>query len=186
MIFDHEYMFAIFPHEKSLIVVSGGVGRLYQGLLPALIQAPLSRYLSGFFFKGNKCLFFRFGDTAGNVATLTLLANSGLPIALQTATASLVSAGWRMLIMPIDTVKTTLQVRRTWQGWHDGYLCRQKARPRCSCSGKKLLVMVALFCGTELGRRPLPRLLVISHGFSPSTFSSRFWDQGLGLGKMPL
>ena len=57
MIFDHEYMFAIFPHEKSLIVVSGGVGRLYQGLLPALIQAPLSRYLSGFLFKGNICLF---------------------------------------------------------------------------------------------------------------------------------
>ena len=57
MIFDHEDMFAIFPHEKSLIDVSGGVGRLYQGLLPALIQAPLSRYLSGFLFKGNKCLF---------------------------------------------------------------------------------------------------------------------------------
>ena len=140
MIFDHEHMFAIFPHEKSLIVVSGGVGRLYQGLLPALMQAPLSRYLSGFLFKGSKCLFFRFGDTAGNVATLTLLANSGLPIALQTATASLVSAGWRMLIMPIDTVKTTLQVRRSWQGWHDGDIFagrrpgRGAAAPTKSCS----------------------------------------------------
>ena len=130
-----------FTHETSLIVVSGGVGRLYQGLLPALIQAPLSRYLSGFLFKGNKCLFFRFGDTAGNVATLTLLANSGLPIALQTAIASFVSAGWRMLIMPIDTVKTTLQVRRTWQGWHDdGDIFagrrpgRSAAAPAKSCS----------------------------------------------------
>ena len=54
--------------------------------------------------------FKRFGDTAGNVAVLILLADSGLPIAFQTAAASLVSAGWRMLIMPIDTVKTTLQV----------------------------------------------------------------------------
>ena len=58
MIFDHEHMFAIFPHEKSLIVVSGGVGHLYQGLLPALIQAPLSRYLSGFFFSKETNVFF--------------------------------------------------------------------------------------------------------------------------------
>ena len=47
------------------------------------------------------------------MAVLILLADSGLPIAFQTAAASLVSAGWRMFIMPIDTVKTTLQVRRT-------------------------------------------------------------------------
>ena len=59
MIFDHEHMFAIFPHEKSLIVVSGGVGRLYQGLLPALMQAPLSRYLSGFFFQRKQMSFFQ-------------------------------------------------------------------------------------------------------------------------------
>ena len=57
-----------------------------------------------------KKIIQRFGDTAGNVAVLILLADSGLPIAFQTAAASLVSAGWRMLIMPIDTVKTTLQV----------------------------------------------------------------------------
>ena len=46
------------------------------------------------------------------MAVLILLADSGLPIAFQTAAASLVSAGWRMFIMPIDTVKTTLQVKR--------------------------------------------------------------------------
>ena len=69
-------------------------------------------------FQGSKKIMIskapqRFGDTAGNVAILILLADSGLAISFQTAAASLVSAGWRMFIMPIDTVKTTLQVKRT-------------------------------------------------------------------------
>lgn len=72
----------------------GGPRRFYRGLGPALLQGPLSR----------------FGDTAANTAVLALLESSDLPVAAKTATASVSAAAWRMAIMPVDTLKTTLQV----------------------------------------------------------------------------
>lgn len=76
----------------------GGIRRFYRGYLPALAQGPLSR----------------FGDTAANVGVLTLLNSSDatrdLPIGVKTFMSSGAAAGWRILLMPIDTVKTTLQV----------------------------------------------------------------------------
>ena len=76
----------------------GGVFRFYRGVLPALVQGPLSR----------------FGDTAANTGVLTLLdsyaSTRELPAAVKTVAASGAAATWRIFLMPIDTVKTTMQV----------------------------------------------------------------------------
>lgn len=75
----------------------GGYGRYYRGLGPALIQGPVSR----------------FGDTAANVGILALLQSNPflrrLPIFIQTVFASLSAAAFRMILTPVDTLKTTLQ-----------------------------------------------------------------------------
>jgi len=76
----------------------GGIPRFYRGLLPALAQGPLSR----------------FGDTAANAGVLSYLNSNevtkDLPVAVKTACASATSASWRVALMPIDAVKTILQV----------------------------------------------------------------------------
>jgi hypothetical protein len=76
----------------------GGVVRFYRGLTPALLQGPLSR----------------FGDTASNAGVLALLdhwpSTRDLPVAFKTACASTAAAAFRIVLMPIDTLKTTLQV----------------------------------------------------------------------------
>ncbi len=75
-----------------------GVLRFYKGFLPALVQGPLSR----------------FGDTAANTGALALLdsydATKNLPIGVKTLTASASAAIFRMFLMPVDCLKTTLQV----------------------------------------------------------------------------
>merc|ERR1719453_118526 len=82
------------------LYAEGGVRRFYRGVSFALFQTPLSR----------------FGDTAANSGMLALLATSDLPMSVRTAFASAVAATWRMGLTPIDTMKTTLQVRGA-----DGY-----------------------------------------------------------------
>jgi hypothetical protein len=76
----------------------GGIPRFYRGLLPALAQGPLSR----------------FGDTASNTGTLVLLDSlemtKNLPTGIKSIVASANAALFRILLMPIDTVKTTMQV----------------------------------------------------------------------------
>jgi Mitochondrial carrier protein. len=76
----------------------GGVGRLYQGLPFALIQGPLTR----------------FGDTAANVGILALLNSipeiESLPLPLKTACGSICAGLWRIVLMPVDTSKTVMQV----------------------------------------------------------------------------
>lgn len=76
----------------------GGIRRFYKGYPAALLQGPLSR----------------FGDTAANVGVLTLLdsmdSTRNLPVGIKTFFASSVAAAWRIVLMPIDTVKTSFQV----------------------------------------------------------------------------
>ncbi|GAA5853238.1 hypothetical protein JCM5353_001924 [Sporobolomyces roseus] len=76
---------------------SQGRARFYAGLLPALIQGPVAR----------------FGDTASNVGVLALLEGNEwakkLPTAIKTALGSLLGALFRMVLMPVDTLKTTMQ-----------------------------------------------------------------------------
>ena len=76
------------------LYAEGGVARFYRGLWAALLQGPLSR----------------FGDTAANAGVLALLEPSALPVAAKTMLASLAAGCWRVVILPIDKVKTVLQV----------------------------------------------------------------------------
>jgi hypothetical protein len=54
----------------------------------------------------------RFGDTAANTGTLALLDSfeqtEKLPVAAKTVAASVSAALFRILLMPIDTFKTTM------------------------------------------------------------------------------
>lgn len=76
----------------------GGIPRFYRGLLPALAQGPLSR----------------FGDTAANEGVLKLWDSNdttrNLPVAFKTIVASGTAASFRILLMPIDSLKTIMQV----------------------------------------------------------------------------
>lgn len=86
-------------HALKTLYAEGGVLRFYRGYTPALLQGPLSR----------------FGDTAANVGCLAFMdANEStktLPTLVKTLAASLSAAAFRIFLMPIDTVKTTMQVQ---------------------------------------------------------------------------
>ena len=77
----------------------GGIPRFYRGITPALLQGPLSR----------------FGDTAANIGVLAYLDNNektrNLNIGFKTGIASGVASLWRINLMPLDTIKTMLQVK---------------------------------------------------------------------------
>ena len=91
------------PFIKTLQILhkEGGLRRFYRGVGPALIQGPLSR----------------FGDTAANIGVLAFLeeneSTKDLNIGIKTGIASFAAALWRINLMPIDTIKTTLQVEGT-------------------------------------------------------------------------
>ncbi len=80
------------------LYLDGGIRRFYRGVGPALLQGPLSR----------------FGDTAANIGMISLLNNNDktkdIPIFIKSLCASGAAALWRINIMPIDTLKTSLQV----------------------------------------------------------------------------
>ena len=94
------------------LYAEGGVPRLYRGVQYALVQSPLSR----------------FGDAAANAAVPALVvaffADGGnplgvdvvVPLAASQACASVAAAGWRILIAPVDTYKTALQVEGSVDG----------------------------------------------------------------------
>eukprot|EP00529_Nitzschia_sp_RCC80_P027093 CAMPEP_0113482420 /NCGR_PEP_ID=MMETSP0014_2-20120614/22909_1 /TAXON_ID=2857 /ORGANISM="Nitzschia sp." /LENGTH=274 /DNA_ID=CAMNT_0000375935 /DNA_START=1188 /DNA_END=2012 /DNA_ORIENTATION=- /assembly_acc=CAM_ASM_000159 len=87
-----------FPVALRTLYADGGIPRFYRGVLPALVQGPLSR----------------FGDTAANTGMLSLLNNleetKDLPVGVKTVAASMAAACFRIFLMPVDTVKTTMQV----------------------------------------------------------------------------
>ena len=76
----------------------GGVTRFYRGVSAAIIQAPLSR----------------FGDTFANTFFLSMMnryeRTRDMPILFKTVGASLTAASYRIMLTPVDTIKTTLQV----------------------------------------------------------------------------
>lgn len=82
----------------NLLYKDGGARRFYRGVGAAMFQGPLSR----------------FGDTFSNTLALSLCKEhttlNNLPIPVQTAFASTTAGLFRILLMPIDTVKTVLQV----------------------------------------------------------------------------
>jgi hypothetical protein len=89
---------ASFPQAVRILYSEGGIPRFYRGLSFALIQAPLARFVA----------------TAANDGVETLLANltitQGWGPGRSTVIASIVVGMWKMILMPIDTCKTVLQV----------------------------------------------------------------------------
>jgi hypothetical protein len=110
----------------------GGLGRYYQGMTAALFQgelpschASLRNTYTDYVLSGP---IARFGDTAANAGILALLQSNGylknLPSPVKTIFASLCAAAFRMILTPIDTLKTTLQA----QGSRGTLLLRQRIR----------------------------------------------------------
>lgn len=89
---------ASFPQAIRILYSEGGIPRFYRGLSFALVQAPLARFVA----------------TAANDGVETLLANLKLTQewgpGRSTVIASIIVGMWRMILMPIDTCKTVLQV----------------------------------------------------------------------------
>ncbi|KAI6758742.1 hypothetical protein HG530_010982 [Fusarium avenaceum] len=88
-----------FTVATRTLYTDGGIRRYYQGIAPALFQGPISR----------------FGDTAANAGILALLQSNpylkDLPSPIKTIFASLCAAAFRMILTPVDTLKTTLQAQ---------------------------------------------------------------------------
>ncbi|TEB24976.1 mitochondrial carrier [Coprinellus micaceus] len=99
-IMNYQYRFGTSTTTAATtLYADGGWTRYYQGLSAALLQGPISR----------------FGDTAANAGILALLRSNPvmkrLPAFIQTIFASLAAAAFRIVLTPIDTVKTTLQAQ---------------------------------------------------------------------------
>ena len=118
-VMNYQYRYGTTTTEAiKTLYADGGWTRYYQGLSAALIQGPVSR----------------FGDTAANAGILALLESNTfmkkLPTLVKTVFASLAAACFRMILTPVDTVKTTMQTqgkdgiallrarvsRETWRG----------------------------------------------------------------------
>ena len=103
----------------------GGIPRFYRGVIPALIQGPLSR----------------FGDTAANTGTITALntfeTTANLPVWAKSASASVMAASFRIILMPIDTIKTTMQVQGN-NGINNLRLKVQKTGYLCLAHGREI------------------------------------------------
>ena len=120
------------------LYAEGGIRRFYRGVSFALFQTPLSR----------------FGDTAANSGVLALLADSSMPIGVRTAFASAAASAWRIGLTPLDTMKTTLQVKGS-----DGY---EVMAAKVKSDGPTVLFQGALanafasFVGVRAGSRMHP------------------------------
>lgn len=97
---NYQYRYGTSTTEAlKTLYAAGGIPRLYQGLPFAILQGPLSR----------------FGDTAANTLLMSLLdavdpTGAVYPLSLRTALGSITAGVWRILLMPIDTAKTCMQV----------------------------------------------------------------------------
>jgi len=111
-IMNYQYRFGNSFAGATKILYQEGFGRYYQGIGAALVQGPVSR----------------FGDTAANAGILALLQSNSylkdLPSPVKTIFASLCAAAFRMILTPVDTLKTTLQV----QGARGTTLLRQRIK----------------------------------------------------------
>ncbi|GAX14602.1 hypothetical protein FisN_6Lh384 [Fistulifera solaris] len=87
-----------FVQAFKTLMREGGIARLYRGFFFALIQAPLARFVSTAANDGVDSL----------MASLTYTQNWGP--GRKTFVASIFVGFWRMILMPIDTMKTVLQV----------------------------------------------------------------------------
>lgn len=99
-VMNYQYRYGATTSEAICsLYADGGLTRYYHGLVAALIQGPL----------------VRFGDTAANIGVLTLFQTviylEDFPALFKTVFASLVAAGFRTILTPVDTIKTLMQTR---------------------------------------------------------------------------
>ena len=92
---NYQYKFGgqMIPTIKNLYK-EGGILRFYRGYVPALMVAPIAR----------------FGDCFSNQIALNYFSDTNLPLALQTGSASVMAGFWRILTLPVDAWKTSMQV----------------------------------------------------------------------------
>ena len=94
-IMNYQYRYGkTIPEAIKTLYNDGGLRRFYRGYATALFIAPLSR----------------FGDTMTNSYALQHLEHSSLSTGIKTMAGSLLASSWRIGMMPIDALKTTLQV----------------------------------------------------------------------------
>ncbi|PVF96749.1 mitochondrial carrier [Serendipita vermifera] len=99
-IMNYQYRYGTTTRQAAATLYhDGGYRRYYSGLGAALVQAPVAR----------------FGDTAANVGIFALLDSNpvlkDLPVWAKTAFAAIAAASFRIILTPIDTLKTTLQTQ---------------------------------------------------------------------------
>ena len=92
---NYQYKFGgqMIPTIKNLYK-EGGILRFYRGYVPALMVAPIAR----------------FGDCFTNQIALNYFSDTNLPLAVQTGSASVMAGFWRILTLPVDAWKTSMQV----------------------------------------------------------------------------
>lgn len=132
-IMNYQYRYGTSTKEAAKKLYSdGGIRRFYRGLSPALLMGPLSR----------------FGDTAANAFVLEYLKDTKMNTATKTMAGSAGAALWRITLMPIDALKTTLQV----EGKHGLKLLTNKIK----IGGPQVLYYgtLANISGTFVGHYP--------------------------------
>jgi len=125
------------------LYADGGIPRFYRGVLPALIQGPMSR----------------FGDTAANAGMLTVMDNMeqtrDLPIFVKTGSASVAAGLFRIFLMPVDTVKSIMQV--------EGKNGLTKLRAKVATSGPTVLYHGAIAASMAATAGHYPWFLVYNY-----------------------
>ena len=106
-VINYQYRYGTTFHQAvKTLLNQGGIRRFYRGVGFALIQNPLAK----------------FGSTAANDGMEVLLSHFRMTQSWgpgrRTIISSIVVAVWRMILMPIDTCKTVLQVDST-EGFRD-------------------------------------------------------------------
>jgi len=116
----------------KILYNEGGIRRFYRGYFPALTIGPIAR----------------FGDTMMNAYAINSLQQTNLPTSVKTLVGSSLAASWRASLMPIDTLKTTLQV----EGKNGLKILKNKLRT----SGSKVLFhgTIAQTSATFVGHYP--------------------------------
>lgn len=94
-IMNFQYRYGLSTKEVVKKLYSeGGLLRFYKGYWAAIAIGPLSR----------------FGDTASNSLAIELFKDKKVATSIQTVFGSTIAATYRALLMPIDAIKTSLQV----------------------------------------------------------------------------
>ncbi|CAK9060942.1 unnamed protein product, partial [Durusdinium trenchii] len=123
-IMNYQYRYGMTMREAMRdLYVQGGLPRFYRGIGPALVQGPLMRFV----------------DSSANAGVLAFFQSAhaeNWPVWIQTIFASASAASLRIALMPLDAVKTVLQV--------DGHHGLAQLFARCRAGGSSVLFRGAM------------------------------------------